>query len=116
LRSAYTTHREAPEGFIAVNRKLAELLFSKGIHIVLCGDAVGTYDITEGKHLGFLVQKVNTTPFPLIVYNYLHALPAGLGRTCVFFAKTEEVEKVLEEITPKKSVPKVRRQSHAGRH
>jgi len=116
MRSAYTTHREAPEGFVAINRKLAEIIYSKGVPVVLCGDAVGTYDITEGKHLGFLVQKINTTPFPLIIYNYLHALPEGMGRTCVFFAKTEDVEKVLGEITPRKILPKVKRSAHSGRH
>ena len=116
MRSAYTTAREAPEGFVGVNRKLAEIIYSKGVPLVLCGDTVGTFDVVEGRHLGFVVQKINTTPFPLIVYNYLHALPSGLGRTCVFFAKKEEVSKVLSEITPGKILPKVRRQSHAGRH
>ena len=108
--NAYITKREAPPGYVAVTRKLAQALYDRGYAVILCGAEVNSYNVIHGEHRGYEVLKATSTrPFPLIVYDYLHAIPQSLGKVCVYYAKSEEAHQVRDDLSRKDPPPATRR-------
>lgn len=117
--NAYITKREAPEGYVAVTRSLAEALYRQGFQVVLCGSEVNQYNILERAHRGYVVSKQTATkPFALLIYDYMQVLPPSLGKHCVFYARASEADQVLYAISQKPDLVQdsKKRRDYASRH
>jgi hypothetical protein len=117
MHNAYITKREAPEGYVAITRPLAEAMFNAGQSVILCSEKVNQFSITEREQWGFEVSKATADrPFALLIYDFVHELPPQLGKRCVFYANAEEAQATFESLTLKESRHNAQRKRYARRH
>jgi hypothetical protein len=119
MNNAYITKRVAPPGYVAITRSLAEVLFNAGHAVTLCGSKVNNFGVFDNEHYGFTVTKDTADrPFALLIYDYRERLPKSLGRECVYYARREDAETVLETITSKEVLVRQHnaRRTYASRH
>ena len=92
MRNAYVTKREAPQGYVAVTRPLAEKLFTEGKEITFCGSNVRSFHVFQGGCLGFTSTNAQGRIFTSLLNSFLFYLDRELGRYAVFYAKKEDIE------------------------
>lgn len=92
MRYAYVTRRVAPQGYVAVTKPLAELLYNDGKSVTLCGSNVNTFHIFSGWHLGCTISKdIYTQCFNDSVNSFLSYLDEELGSYVVFYIRREDI-------------------------
>ena len=87
MRNAYVTKRQAPQGYVAVTRPLAEQLYNEGKEITLCGNNVRMFHIFQGWGLGFTANNTQIEEFQLLVNSFLHHLYPEFGSYPVFYVR-----------------------------
>ena len=96
MRHAYVTKRIAPEGYVAVTRKLAELLYSDGYSVTVCGNNVTSFHVFDGWHLGCTVQRdiLDDKSFDVLLNSFMFYLDSELGTYPVFYVKQEVMNNI----------------------
>lgn len=91
MQHAYVTKRVAPRGYVAVTRKLAQVLYDEGYPLTICGNNVNTFHVFGGWHLGYTLKKDrhNDNTFDDILNSWKHYLERELGTYPVFYVKQE---------------------------
>lgn len=105
MHHAYITRRVAPQGYVAVTRPLAEILFERGHRVTICSDKVNEFDVFDRHKMGFTVSKATADrPFALLVYDFRQTMPPTMRKNCVYYAESHVTRRVIEEMR------------HANRH
>ena len=92
--------RHAPQGYVAVNRPLAEQAYERDVEVTLVGSNVNSFHVFGGWHLGCTVQKskvdeqTNFGSFDSLVNNFLFYLDSELGKYARFYVKRSDLSKV----------------------
>lgn len=93
MRNAYITKRIAPPGYIAVTRKLAEVLYDEGYAVTMCGNNVNSFHVFDGWHLGCTFQKEErNVSFETLLASFMSYLEGGLGTYPVFYVRQEVID------------------------
>ncbi len=97
MRGAYVNKRRAaPQGYVAVTKKLAERLYDEGKPITLCGNRVRSFYVFDGWYLGMTVSVQDTREYGYnfndYCENYLNGLDRELGSYIVFYVKLEDLD------------------------
>ena len=91
MRYVYVTGREAPEGYVAVTKLLAQSIYNAGKSVTLCGNNINAFHVFGGWHLGCTVSKdTHAQCFDDIVNSFLSYLDKELGSYVVFYVKKED--------------------------
>ena len=90
MKDAYVTKRYSPQGYVAVTKPLARLLYSQGYAVTMCGNNVNCYHIFDGWRLGCTINndKDKDYTFDEIVGNYVSYNTNELLRYPVFYVKS----------------------------
>lgn len=98
MRSAYVTKRIAPQGYVAVTRKLAEILYNEGYPVTVCGNNVNSFHVFNGWHLGYTLNKQLINEFSAydhtfesLLCNFMFHLEKELGTYPVFYVRQEVI-------------------------
>lgn len=93
MKNAYVTKRIAPQGYVAITRPLAFLLWKEGYSITICGNNVNSYHVFKGWCLGMTIDKEKDKDYSFleIVHNYVSYSSAELLRYPVFYVRQEVV-------------------------
>ena len=91
-RNAYVTHRAAPNGYVAVTKPLAKILYERGVDTVIAGNNVNTFHIVGGWVLGWHVSADTYSSFEKDIRSFMCQLDRALGTYPVFYVRSEEVK------------------------
>ena len=95
MKNAYKTKRLAPQGYVAVNKNLAEILYNEHIPVTIAGNNVNSFHIFNGWTLGctmvknFIVQYGEENTFSRLVKGFMQYTERELGTYPVFYVETE---------------------------
>jgi hypothetical protein len=92
MRHAYVTKRVAPQGYVAVTRKLAHMLYCQGVPVTVCGSNVNCFHVFNGWYLGYtLPYRGNDYDFDTMVNSYVFHSDTELLRFPVFYVRRRYV-------------------------
>lgn len=99
-RPGRTTKRQAPAGYIAIDKVLAQALYEGGYSITLCGNNVNMYHVFHNWCLGCTIDKQTTEERTALEYtwqdhinSFMFYLEPELGRYIVFYVKVQDLQK-----------------------
>ena len=92
MRYAYVTRRVAPQGYVAVTKPLAELIYNAGKLVTLCGNNVNVFHVFDGWHLSCtIIKDMHVQCFNNSVNSFLSYLDKELGSYVVFYIRREDI-------------------------
>ena len=95
MRNGYVTKRQAPQGYAAITRPLAEQLYNEGKTITLCGSNVRMFHVFQGWVFGFTANNTQIRDFQSLLNSFLHYLYPEIGRYAVFYVKKCDLSQKL---------------------
>ena len=93
MRHAYVTKRIAPAGYVAVTRKLAEVLYNESYPVTVCANNVNSFHVFDGWGLGctFQNEKHDNNRFNVLLNSFMFYLEKELGTYPVFYVRQEVI-------------------------
>jgi hypothetical protein len=99
MKGRVNTRRDAPRGYVAIDKNLARELYNKQIEIAVCGNNVNAFHVFGGWHLGYTpsAECMIESTFDDMLNNFLFYLDAELGRYPVFYTKRENIKEETQD-------------------